>query len=286
MATASEEPSGVAGARFSAEHDPIELSDEDEGRPPAPAGPPAPQAGAGGPSERLFDLEIVDLVSDSDEEREEAPGPSGARQAQLPRSWAAEPPAPKVAAPTHLPAEGAARGGAGARPPPATGTPASAAPGPPTLVGMWERSVRRDEEAAGRGEKKEPVVLKRSCPCRNGDCVVIKVRKSGSNFGREFFRCPQYRDPNHDCGYFAWKGPVPTAGKTTSKEKPVSRFGEGRSAGRRRGAKRQRTHAPAMGPYARGEREAAVDLGWNAGAPGGGWEGMGAMGDGVDVDAL
>ncbi len=149
---------------------------------------------------------------------------------------------------------------------------------------MWERSVRQAEEAAGRGEKKEPVVLRRSCPCRNGDCVVLKVRKTGGNFGREFFRCPQYRNPNQDCGYFAWKDPAPI-GKA-GKKKQVSRFGEGRSAGRRRGAKRKRSHAPATGPYATGEREAAVDLGWHAGAPGGGWEGMGAMGDGVDVDAL
>ena len=299
-AAASEEPAGAAAARFSHEDDPIELSDEEEWQRPAPAGPPAPPA-AGGPSAR----HVIDLLSDEEEVEEGggagagAPGPVGARRAPLPRSAAVDPPAPEGAPASRSPAEAVNRAGAraresaratregpgGARSPPAAGTPAPAAPRPPTLVGMWERSARRQEEAAGRGEKKEPVVLKRSCPCRKGDCAVLKVRKSGKNFGREFFRCPHYRDPNLDCGYFAWKGPdFPTA--RAGKEKPVSRFGEGRSAGRRRGAKRQRTHAPAQGPYATGEREAAVDLGWQAGAPGGGWEGMGAMGDGVDVDAL
>ena len=152
---------------------------------------------------------------------------------------------------------------------------------------MWERSAKKAEE---RGGKPEPVVLKRSCPCRQGDCEVLTVRKEGSNKGRQFFRCPHHRDKDRDCGYFSWKDPAPRAnGPKPKQSRPVSRFGEGRDAARRRGARGRPARvqlASAAGPYSSSAREAAVDVGWGRGGAEGGWEGVGLAGEGLDVDAL
>ena len=272
----------------------IEDADSDSAPPPSPA----PAAG-----------DVIDLVSDSDSEEREAAAPAGVphlsvglfpsgRPAKRARTQAQAPAAPRppASAPAFLARDflDSVLVGAGPRSPPSgplaadgTGT-GTGTRGASTLVGMWERSAKRAEE---RGGKRDPVVLKRSCPCRQGDCEVLTVRKEGSNQGRQFFRCPRHGDADRDCGYFAWKGPAPRATGPPPKpqSRPVSRFGEGRDAARRRGVRGRSARgqgASAAGPYSSSGREAAVDVGWGRGGAGGGWEGVGVAGEGLDVDAL